>query len=378
MDKATLNVEVLRARVAERDLVWVELRAVGGVPVLPEAVLVLDRSGSMAGQKLQEAKAAASALLSSLPQGARLAMVAYDHEVLVGGFSPKEARTLLRSLEARGQTALHAGWKQGAELLRDRARPRFVLLLSDGLANVGLTNLEALAEEARKAAEAGVYTFTFGFGEDFDRRLMVSLALAGGGTHFYAAQGELGEALEGELAFLKGPVNLGVRVALGGKLRHLAPFALGERRVLLLQANGVGPLEVVARTPEGEVRSHHPLPSFAPEGTEAWRKVELEALIQDAAELLEREARSQEEAQVLREKVLALLEYLRGHPLGSEPRAQALREALEAHGESLAWLHKHYDPRVSDRMARESTAYSTRLLSEQRLLSLNYRKRTEE
>ncbi|MCX7856356.1 MAG: VWA domain-containing protein, partial [Anaerolineae bacterium] len=155
----------------------------------PELALVLDRSGSMAGDKLREAKRAARSLIHALPQGARLAVVAYHDEVEVGGFTRKEAKAFLASLEAGGSTALHAGWQRGVELLADESRPRLVILLSDGLANMGLTDPEALAEEARRAASMGIYTVTLGFGEGYDRHLMAAMARAGGGVHHYVAQG---------------------------------------------------------------------------------------------------------------------------------------------------------------------------------------------
>ncbi len=375
MATRTLRIQVLRGQVDGQDLVRLELQAVAGAPLAPEAAFVLDRSGSMADGKLEEAKAAVRYLLSAFPEAGRLALVAYDDEVLVGGFSREEATRFLEELEARGTTALHAGWKTGVELLKDEARPRFVFLLSDGLANVGLRHPEALAEESRRAADKGVYTFTLGFGEGYDRRLMASMALSGGGTHLYVAQGELKEGLEGELALLKGPVNLGAKVRLGEEVRHLAPFAPGERRVLLLPVADAKEVEVIERAPGGKVRQRHPLPSPALEGTEAWRKVELEALVQEGAKALAQEIRSREEAEALRERVQGLLERLEGHSLRDEPRVKALLDALTAFAELLVRLAKRYDAEVSDRVAREGAAYSSLLFSEERASRRGYRRR---
>ncbi|WP_234554299.1 vWA domain-containing protein [Thermus caliditerrae] len=376
MEPKTLELKLSRALVAGHDLLRVELQAVRGAPLAPEVALVLDRSGSMAGGKLAEAKAAARLLLSALPETGRLALVAYDHEVEVGGFSREEALGFLEGLEARGNTALHAGWKMGTELLRNPSRPRFVLLLTDGLANVGLTDPEALVQEAAKAAEAGVYTFTLGFGEGYDRELLAGMALAGGGTHLYAAQGELQEALEGELAFLRGPVNLGARLALGEQVRHLAPFAPGERRVVLLRVEGEMPLEVEERTPHGKVSRLFPLPPRAPKGSPDWHLVELEELLAAGARLLAAEPQDKEEAKALRQQALDLKELLEGHPLAQNPRAQGLVEALEAFAGTLAQLARRFDIHLSDRAAREGRAYATRLFSEERTLAQRYRKRS--
>ncbi|WP_038045162.1 hypothetical protein [Thermus caliditerrae] len=181
---------------------------------------------------------------------------------------------------------------------------------------MGLTDPAALVQEAAQAAEAGVYTFTLGFGEEYDRELLAGMALAGGGTHLYAAQGELQEALEGELAFLRGPVNLGVRLALGKQVRHLAPFAPGERQAVLLRVEGEVPLEVKGRTPHGKVSRVFPLPPRAPKGSPDWHLVELE-------ELLAAEPHDKEETKALRQQALDLKERLEGHPWPKTPGPRA-------------------------------------------------------
>ncbi|MGC8967641.1 MAG: vWA domain-containing protein [Thermus sp.] len=372
-----LGLRLSRALVKGQDLLKVALLAPRRAPLTPDLALVLDRSGSMAGRKLQEAKAAALAVLEAFPERGRVAVVAYDHEVEVGGLDRKAARAYLEALEARGSTALHAGWRQGALLLKDPTRPRFLFLLSDGLANVGLTDPEALAEEARKAAREGVYTFTLGFGEGYHRGLMARMAREGGGVHRYVAEGELLAALLAELAFLKAPVNLGVRVRLGGTEVHLAPFAPEEERVLLLPVEAPV-LEVEEGLPGGAVLHRLPLPEPAPEGSEAWREVELEALLWEAGRLLEREAASEEEAKALAEEAEALSASLRAHPLGESERALALVQALEAFKGAMERLAASYDALASDRVAREGAAFLTQLSFPLRLSRMRYRDRTGE
>jgi Ca-activated chloride channel family protein len=86
-------------------------------------------------------------------------------------------------------TNLSGGWLKGAEVLRGlpaRKGPRKVLLLTDGLANVGITDPEALVALARQAGDDGIGTTTIGFGLDFDEVLLTRMAQAGGGNAHFA------------------------------------------------------------------------------------------------------------------------------------------------------------------------------------------------
>jgi Ca-activated chloride channel family protein len=111
-------------------------------------------------------------------------------------------------VEPRGSTNLCGGWLRGCEqvgqgLTRDTIGR--CLLLTDGLANVGITDGEQLRYHARELRSRGVATSTFGIGADFDERLLQGMAEASGG-HFYYLQNaaqipdllasEMGEALE--------------------------------------------------------------------------------------------------------------------------------------------------------------------------------------
>src|SRR5881392_4004273 len=91
---------------------------------------------------------------------------------------------------SRGQTNLSGGWLKGVESLQGERGdgPRKVLLLTDGLANVGITGQPALVEMATKAAAAdnGVGTTTIGFGADFAEELLTAMADAGRGNAYFA------------------------------------------------------------------------------------------------------------------------------------------------------------------------------------------------
>ncbi len=158
---------------------------------------VLDRSGSMSGQKIDLAKRAIETAVDRLLPTDRFAIVSYDDRIDVvveGTTASREAKAnaidRLRAIDARGSTDLGGGWLRGAEqvalALSDPGINR-VLLLTDGLANVGIVDHRELARHAQELRARGVTTTTFGVGEDFDEGLLQSMADAGGG-HFYFIQ----------------------------------------------------------------------------------------------------------------------------------------------------------------------------------------------
>jgi Ca-activated chloride channel family protein len=158
---------------------------------------VLDRSGSMSGQKLDLAKRAVETAIDRLLPTDRFSVVCYDDriDVVVEGVpASREAKAnaieRLRAIDARGSTDLAGGWLRGAEqvalgqLNLVAGGVNRVLLLTDGLANVGVTDPAELARHAAELRARWVTTTTFGVGGDFDEALLQSLADAGGG-HFY-------------------------------------------------------------------------------------------------------------------------------------------------------------------------------------------------
>jgi Ca-activated chloride channel homolog len=162
--------------------------------------LVIDRSGSMAGSKLEIAKRCASWLVSRLRQRDQLALVDYDDQVrlLAPLGTPRDhvAHTLAQ-VHAGGSTNLSGGWLKGVEQLRrtDGALPRKVLLLTDGLANVGITDRDTLVGLAQQTARDGIGTTTVGFGHGFDEDLLTQMADAGSGNAHYAESPDAAPAI---------------------------------------------------------------------------------------------------------------------------------------------------------------------------------------
>jgi len=154
---------------------------------------VLDRSGSMAGQKLEYVKKAVQFLVQHLKADDRFSMVTYDDRVTVD-VRPTQVTfkdAISQSIEAirsGNATNLSGGWLQGCQLVTDgigQNQSDRVLLLTDGLANRGITGVEQLTALTRQKREAGVTTTTIGVGLDFNEDLLKNMAHEGGGAFYF-------------------------------------------------------------------------------------------------------------------------------------------------------------------------------------------------
>lgn len=176
-------------------------------------VLVLDRSGSMGGDKIENVRRAALSVVDRLGASDVLSVVAYDTraEVLLPAMPVRDKETIRRrilALNAGGSTALFAGVSLGlaqARTYQGGGRVTRVMLLSDGQANVGPSSPSELAALGRSAAKEGIPVSTIGLGMGYNEDLMQQLAQASDGNHDFAAEPtdlarifdrELGEAMD--------------------------------------------------------------------------------------------------------------------------------------------------------------------------------------
>jgi len=225
------------------------------------AVLVIDRSGSMSGEKIARARDAARALIAALDAEDRLAIVdfASDAHVLLASAAvtpafKEVALAQVSRLQATTGTNLSAALDLAApQLERGRAPARLdkVFLATDGLANEGVSDREGLLRIA--ARDFGPATVsTFGIGEDYDEDLLAKLAALGGGrTRFIHSASELEPAMRAELTRSARTVARDVRLEVrglsgarvvrvlgyaadGGSIR-LPDFAAGEERRVLVK-----------------------------------------------------------------------------------------------------------------------------------------------
>jgi len=158
--------------------------------------LVLDRSGSMQGEKLENAKRAAILALDYLGRDDILSLVTYDHMVNIPLPATKlrdkgQVESIIRGISSGGNTALFAGVSKGAAELKkflDRNRINRIVLLSDGLANVGPSTPQELARLGRELGGQGITVTTIGLGLGYNEDLMAQLAGASDGNHVFAEE----------------------------------------------------------------------------------------------------------------------------------------------------------------------------------------------
>jgi Ca-activated chloride channel family protein len=185
--------------------------------------IVLDRSGSMSeGKKMRFAREAAAFAVKQLLPTDRLSVTIFDDaiETIVPGGPVVDKPGLVRRIEQiqpRNSTDLHGGWAEGgrqAEAGYLSGGVNRVLLLSDGLANVGVVDPNAIAAEARGLAARGVGTTTLGVGEHYNEDLMEAMAKAGDGRYYFIESPvQLVDIFQTELQGLMATV--GQKVSLG-------------------------------------------------------------------------------------------------------------------------------------------------------------------
>ena len=234
--------------------------------------LVLDRSGSMKGERLAAAKDAAAMALQRLAPEDVVGLVAYNHGVDVlqkaerlGGDHALKQK--IDRLEADGRTALYAAVVAGGdEVKRHLAGNRVnrVILLSDGLANVGPSSPRELGELGRELGSKGISVTTIGLGLDYNEDLMQRLAAASDGNHAFVEKAsdlvgifnaEFGDAL----SITAQDIDITIECRIGFKpVRVLGREAAieGNRiRMKLNQLQGANERYIVVELEQPEVRT---------------------------------------------------------------------------------------------------------------------------
>lgn len=204
--------------------------------------LVLDRSGSMSGQKIEKAKEAAIEAVRRLGPKDIVSLVMFDHEVetLVPAQSAANSEFIenrIRSITSRGNTGIYGGVSQGAAEVRKNTGGKFVsriVLMSDGLANVGPSKPDDLGRLGVSLLKEGISVSTVGLGTDYNEDLMTKLAQnSDGNTYFVENSSDLVRVFNAELG-------------------EVLSVVAREVKIIIEFTGGVKPLRIIGR--EGIVR----------------------------------------------------------------------------------------------------------------------------
>jgi len=153
--------------------------------------IVVDKSGSMAGQKLETAKQSCIDIYRRLEKGDLFTVITFDDtsEVIIKPTTPQiEVEKRIGAIRSGSTTNLYEGWSLGVLELQRRPMSNYInrlLLLSDGIATNGETRLEALGRSSSRAREVGITTSTIGIGDEISEDILATIASASNGRFWY-------------------------------------------------------------------------------------------------------------------------------------------------------------------------------------------------
>ena len=195
-------------------------------PVAKTVVFVLDRSGSMNGKNIEQAREALRFVLNNLREGDTFNIVAYDDRVET--FEPELQRYSAETREAAlryvdaispgGSTNIGEALRTTLEMLQPGGRPAYVLFLTDGLPTAGETNELGIAQICRKANDADARIFSFGVGYQVNSRLLDRISADNSGaTQFVRPDENIESAVSSFYSKMSSPVMTGLELALGDR-----------------------------------------------------------------------------------------------------------------------------------------------------------------
>ena len=269
---AHLDVDLVAVEATDTVTVMLDLQAPAAVDdptaARPEhtAIIVLDRSGSMSGHRLEAAKRAIVELVARLDDKDSFGLVAFDDQTevvvpagKVGDHGRERITRLIEAVGPGGSTDLSGGYLRGLQEARRACGPAgaTIVLLSDGHANAGITDPVALRKVAANAGAQAITTSTIGIGSGYDQDLLAEIATGGSGNHTFAADADsAAAALAGEIegllnktvqaaSLLIAPTSDVAQVGIlndlpshavtGGIMVELGDFYSGETRKLLIE-----------------------------------------------------------------------------------------------------------------------------------------------
>ncbi|MGQ9522071.1 MAG: VIT domain-containing protein [Anaerolineae bacterium] len=221
-----------------------------------DVLLVLDVSGSMKGEKLQQAKEALEYVLDHLNPQDRFNVIAFSTGVrsYARGLQPPSeapgAREWVRNLQAIGGTDIHSALLE-ALAQADWERPTVLIFLTDGQPTEGVVEINQILDAVERAAPSNVRLFPFGVGDDVNTVLLDTLAQKHRGSPAYVRPGErIDEAVAAFYARVQAPVLTDISVDFGNVIaediypRPLPDLFAGTQLILVGRYRGNGPVRV--------------------------------------------------------------------------------------------------------------------------------------
>ena len=209
--------------------------------------LAIDCSASMQGRPLLEAKRCAHKIVDRMRSSDRLSIIAYSQtsEIIVKNTfvtNKKSIKVQISGIHEQGMTALYDGWDGAAsQLLQKAENSNFsrILLLSDGAANQGITDVATISAACAKLADRGVSTSTYGLGEHFNEGLMAKMARSGQGrAHYGQTADDLMEPFQEEFEVIEALVAKKLRLRIspetGVRVKDLNEYSIDEFDRLIL------------------------------------------------------------------------------------------------------------------------------------------------
>lgn len=167
------------------------------------AVVVLDRSGSMSGDRLNAAKSALSNLVNRFADEDVFGLVTFDSQAevvvpagRVADLGRAGMSAAIDAIHTGGSTDLSSGYLRGLQEARRVCGDTgaTIIVLSDGMANHGIVDAGRFREIAAAAAAQGITTSSIGIGVGYDDEILTEMAIGGTGNHTFAADGDAAAA----------------------------------------------------------------------------------------------------------------------------------------------------------------------------------------
>jgi len=219
-------------------------------------VLVIDTSGSMAGDKIEQAKSALEYIFQNLNPDDRFNLITFATDVYpyfqgwrdASRDNVSDVTDYIRGIDAGGSTNIKQAFETALDVTPDRNRPMYIVFISDGLPTVGETNTAKIIEDINGInSEISAKIFSFGVGDDVDYQFIDRLSRENGGyTANVAPNEDLEQPLSDFYAKIKSPVMTNIEVEISGaRIYDMLPetmpdLFLGSQLILTGRYNGGG------------------------------------------------------------------------------------------------------------------------------------------